>query len=112
MKIFRRIEIPDSLSERHSTFVIKEQMEESNRLLAVIASQVKDLEAQLSGRRALDPASESFLQDLRTSRVPPSWQSRLDFSTANIDQYLARMKQYFLYFRSLTHSLADICVMN
>ena len=93
------IEIPDSLSERHSTFVIKEQIEESNKLLAVISSQVKNLLDQLSGRRALDPASESFLEDLRNSRVPRSWRSRLDFSTDNIDQYLARMNQYFHYFR-------------
>ena len=78
---------------------MKEQMEESNKLLAVIATQVKNLLDQLSGLRALDPASERFLDDLHSSRVPRSWQARQDFSTGNIDQYLARMKQYFHYFR-------------
>ena len=98
-KLPDKLNIPDILSNKHSTFVIKEQLETNNYLLSDIKIKVGNLLSQLEGKQTLDPICEEFLQDIRESTVPTSWVSSLNLSTSNIHEYLERLTKYCSYYR-------------
>ena len=95
------VEIPETLSQKHSTFFIKEQLEANNKLISMIKIQVKSLLEQLEGKQTLDISSEEFLFNVDDYKVPDCWIDSLDFSTRHIEKYLQRMNEYCSYYREM-----------
>ena len=93
------VNMQESLSSKHSTFVLKEQLETINNLLCKVNSQVSCLNDQLKGKQTLDLSSEDFLKDVTNNKVPDSWIKSLDLSTQNLITYLETLSKYCDYFR-------------
>ena len=93
------VQMMESLSSKHSTFVLKEQIEIINNLIRKVNDQVSALDDQLMGKQTLDLSSETFLKDVNISKVPDSWMKLLDLSTRNINTYLETLSTYSNYFR-------------
>ena len=90
----------ESLSSKHSTFVLKEQLEIINSLLRKVNTQVSTLNYQLKGKQTLDLSSETFLRDVNINNVPDSWIKTLDLSTRDIRKYFQTLSTYSDYFRN------------
>ena len=93
------VEMIESLSSKHSTFVLKEQLEIINNLLRKVNTQVSMLNDQLKGKQTLDLSSETFLRDVNINKVPDSWIKSLDLSTRDINTYLEALSTNSDYFR-------------
>ena len=93
------VQMLGSLSSKHSTFVLKEQIETINNLVCKVNSQVSCLNDQLKGKQTLDLRSEAFLKDVTNNKVPDSWIKSLDLSTQNLIVYLKTLSKYCDYFR-------------
>ena len=93
------VQMVGSLSSKHSTFVLKEQIEIINQLLRKVNTQVSTLNYQLNGKQTLDLTSETFLRDVNINKVPDCWIKSLDLSTTDIRSYLETLSTYSDYFR-------------
>ena len=93
------VQMLGSLSSKHSTFVLKEQIEIINQLLRKVNTQVSTLNYQLNGKQTLDLTSETFLRDVNINKVPDCWIKSLDLSTTDIRSYLETLSTYSDYFR-------------
>merc|ERR1719483_2029401 len=97
-------QIPEELPrlssvENHSQFIIKEQIEDYNRLGSRIQGQIQKLLDQLEGKKVLDPLSELYLNSIDLKQVPENWRNSQDFSPLDIDVYMKKFNEYTNYFK-------------
>lgn len=102
-RIPETITVPTNLSLKHSTFIIKEQIEAINTLLTKISEQLKRLESQLKGELIQEFQSEELLATVTTNRVPYKWKEKLDLSTDNLDDFINRLSKVCTYYRYVYH---------
>ena len=93
------IEVPNYLSQKHSTFIIKEQVEAINQLITTMKTQLKRLISQLQGKLNLDKDSEELLEILCENKVPPFWVKLLDLSSNKMNVFMTKFEQICSYYR-------------
>ena len=100
-KIPENIPVPHNLTLKHSTFIIKEQIEAINKLLDLIREQLKRLESQLQGELVQEFQSELLLETLTANYVPDQWNAMLNLISDTLDDYIRRLVRVCTYYRYL-----------